>query len=206
MPRNSSIHSASVWPSEKKWTWWTPLQIEKLTCPWTFKTSESRCHARPQVFHCSVFCQLSGRFGPTALAVRPIATPGLVHLQPAWFYSRGLAGHVSQCSRSWEAGKLFRFKSPSLQVQCADGLGAACRARAQDEKSSRNSPTDSESVVSACRAIRIESVDSGVAKFSKLNIRGAGAFLEHVQGSVDSICVGELGREETRRVLHELTF
>ena len=30
---------------------------------------------RPQVFHCSVFCQLSGRFGPTALAVPP--TPSL---------------------------------------------------------------------------------------------------------------------------------
>lgn len=35
------------------------------------KVPKKRCKIpRPQVFQCSVFCQLSGRFGPTALAVR----------------------------------------------------------------------------------------------------------------------------------------
>ena len=57
--RNSAIHSAPAVISEIR-----PSANVKSKGP------KDVCIPRPQVFQCSVFCQLSGRFGPTALAVR----------------------------------------------------------------------------------------------------------------------------------------
>ncbi len=59
--RNSAIHSAPAVISEIR----SPSANVKSKGPKKFASIP-----RPQVFQCSVFCQLSGRFGPTALAVR----------------------------------------------------------------------------------------------------------------------------------------
>eukprot|EP00435_Cladocopium_sp_Y103_P019119 s2604_g4.t1 len=69
----------------------------------------------PQVFHCSVFCQLSGRFGPTALAVSAAGDLYVAHFD---FAENAEQGRIVVLNSDGEVTGSFTVPGPEITGLC----------------------------------------------------------------------------------------